>query len=315
MDRIKNYALELCKIYAPSSDEGKITSVLAQKLESMGYNVEHTPLRSVIAYRGSKSNKKIMLSAHCDTIGVMATYIDGAYVSFAPLGSVSLIGLAGTYVEFANGAKGVIGCKKNDGSDKLTVQDFYIDMGQDASGLVKQGDCAMLCGETFIKDEKLYSPSADNRICCAVLLDIAESIDRDDVCFAFTARNKLGAKGAYGAYFELSPNIAIELSVSDAQDIPGGKKNIKLGEGAVLRITHGSYTSDMELIDSLEACAERSQREAVNKDQSEMAAFASVNGASKSCSVGISCRRYSNTAVAVSLKDAEILKNMIEKYI
>jgi len=314
MEKIKNTAIELCKILAPSSDEGKITSVLTQKLEAMGYTVEQTPLKSVIAYKNSKKGKKVMFTAHCDTIGLMATYIDGAYVSFSPLGDVNLSCLTGAYVEFTNGAKGVVGCKKSEGLDNLTAQDFYIDMGEGAK-LVKQGDCAVLCGDTFEKNGLLYSPAADNRICCAALLDAAERTISDNVCFAFTARNKMGAKGSYGAYFEIEPEVAIELSVGASQDLPGGKKNIKLGDGPVLRITHGNFTSDIEVINDLEACAEKSQREAAYKGVTEMLGFGSVNGVSMCASAGIACRRYSNTSVAVSLEDAKVLSDMIVKYI
>lgn len=314
MGKIQDIALNLCKISAPSSNESAVTAEIASRLEAMGYTVEYTPLKSLIAYKGEKSGKRLMLSAHCDTVGVMATYIDGDYVGFAPLGDLNLARLAGTYVQFANGAKGVIGCKKDSAND-LTSLDFYIDMGSDASKLVKQGDSAVLCGETFVENGKLYSPAADNRICCAVLLDVAERTISTDVGFAFTAQHKLGARGAKGAYFELAPSEAISLSVSAAQDVPGGKKTIKLGDGPVFHVMYGQYTSDIELINGLEACAEKSQREASVDGKGEISAFESVNGAAKCCSVGIAGRKYSDTAVAVSLEDAQVLSDMVVKYI
>ena len=125
----------------------------------------------------------------------------------------------------------------------------------------------------------------------------------------------MGAKGSYGAYFEVSPKTAIEVSVSDSRDLPGGNKNIKIGEGPVLRITHGNFTSDIEVINELEACAEKSQREAAVKGITEMLGFGSVDGVAKSASIGIACRRYSETAQAVSLEDAKTLSDMLVKYI
>src|SRR5262245_10720180 len=68
------------------------------------------PRHSLRSRGGVRSGKRIMIAAHMDEIGLMATHVDErGFVRFTSIGGVYPRNLPGGRVRFANGTLGVIG--------------------------------------------------------------------------------------------------------------------------------------------------------------------------------------------------------------
>ena len=90
-------------------------------------------LGNLIARKGQKASggQRIMLSAHMDEIGVMATHIDeNGFVRFTTIGGVRPHTCLGGRVRFVSGVSGMIGGERLESPDKVnTFEQLYIDVG------------------------------------------------------------------------------------------------------------------------------------------------------------------------------------------
>ena len=83
--------------------------------------------------------------------------------------------------------------------------------------------------------EGLFKAKAiDDRVGCAVLLKLLEEDLPMDVTFVFTAQEEVGTRGAFGAAFSVTPEIALVLETTTAADLPGvegHRQGVRPGQG------------------------------------------------------------------------------------
>ena len=95
---------------------------------------------------------------------------------------------------------------------------------------------------------------------CAVLLTLLKEELPLDCTFVFTAQEEVGNRGAFGAGFSATPEIALVLDGADTADAPGvpaHKRGCTLGKGVVLPVMDRGSIADRGLFERLRTLAER----------------------------------------------------------
>ena len=92
----------------PSGFESKVAEVITEIVKPYVDEVYIDALGNVIAHKKGPG-KKIMMPAHMDTIGFMATYIDDkGFIRVTNIGGISAVNMVATPVRFENGVKGIM---------------------------------------------------------------------------------------------------------------------------------------------------------------------------------------------------------------
>mgnify|MGYP000831482289 CR=1 FL=1 len=146
------------------------------------------------------------------------------------------------------GISGVIGLKpihmlsKEEELDMPKGDEMYIDIGaesaDEAREYVSLGDTVVFdSGIRQFGDGFVQGRALDDRMGCAVMIELIKSELEYDADFSFSVQEEIGTRGAQTAAFSVRPDYAIVLETTTAADIPGveGEKRVcALGEGAVV---------------------------------------------------------------------------------
>ncbi len=237
---------ELCLLNGTSGREDEIRNFIISRIGGHAYHID--PMGNLtVRVKGAKPAKKtVALFAHMDEVGVMATYIrpDGL-IAFTTVGGIQGTTLAGKALRFENGTPGVIGVKPMHlcgAEERLAAPetaDLLIDIGaasrEEAEALVRPGDTAVFISEyTKLGEHKILSKAIDDRVGCAVMLDMIEKGVEYDTVFCFTVQEEVGLRGAKTAAFALQPDYAIVLegtTAADVADVKDGARVSVPGEG------------------------------------------------------------------------------------
>ena len=143
-----------------------------------------------------KNGKRVMLAAHMDEIGIMATHVDeNGFVRFSTLGGVGHMTLIGGRVRFLNGIEGVISTERKDKADQLSMMEhMYLDVGASSPKdcPVKVGDVAGFQRSFLDMGNRLVAKSMDDRIGVVVLIETFKGSQKDSkrnlLCVLHTGR-------------------------------------------------------------------------------------------------------------------------------
>ncbi len=207
----------------------------------------------------------LMIAAHMDEVGFMVNYVtQEGLLRVINVGGVYPQTLAGRTLYFPrSGLRGVLGhCpshlrKESDEPPKL--EDMYVDIGalseQQALEHIRLGDAAVFDTEfSRMGDNKIAAKALDDRLGCALMLELMSEELPCDVCFAFTVQEELGLRGAKTAAFAVRPGCALILDVAGGADNAGfrGEQRICVqGEGPVISFMDGATIYDEKLFDAL----------------------------------------------------------------
>jgi endoglucanase len=234
----------LVEAYGPSGHEEQVRALIADRVRGHVDELRTDALGNLIALkRGTGGGKRIMLAAHMDEIGVLATFIDKqGFVRFGVLGGVRAFTVVGRRVRFANGVVGVIGAEKGLATQGLPAwENLYIDVGatspEDAP--VSIGDAACFIEPLVIQGNRLIAKAMDDRMGCALgvqaLLELDES--PNDVYVVFTVQEEVGLRGATVSAFGVEPEVGVALDVTLVGDTPEAPPMaVSLGKGPAIKV-------------------------------------------------------------------------------
>ena len=137
------------------------------------------------------------------------------------------------------------------------IKDLYIDIGandkESAEKIVSPGDYAVFDGEyTPFGDNLVKSKALDDRVGCAILLELMKEEYDSDIYLCFTVQEELGCRGAVTAANRINPDIALVIEGTTCSDVYGSKKHnqvTNLGAGAVMTAVDGAAISDKKYYD------------------------------------------------------------------
>ena len=264
----------LCTLPGVSGCEDAVRDYIAREASPRAESVTVDAMGNLIVRkRGARpAPDKLMLCAHMDEVGLIVTGItDDGYLHFAPVGGIDRRVLLGKRVLIGGeGVPGVIGVKAfhlvAEGEEKRIpkTKDLYIDIGatdrKSAEALVALGDVAVFDSDAAEFGNGMFKAKAiDDRLGCAVMLSLLREELPMDVTFAFTVQEEVGTRGAFGAAFSVTPEIALVLETTTAADLPDSPEHQRVcapGRGPVTPFMDGGTIDDRALFERLRDLAE-----------------------------------------------------------
>lgn len=264
----------LCSLSGVSGWEDEVRAYLMEQARPYAAEMKVDAMGSLIVFkRGAKpAGHKLMLAAHMDEVGLMVKKVtDDGYLKFGCVGGIDRKILLGKRVEVGPGkVPGVIGLKPfhllSDGEEKKVpkVEELYIDIGakdrEDALSKVALGDVGVFAGDCVeFGDGFLKAKAIDDRVGCAVMLELIRRDLPMDCVFAFTVQEEVGTRGAFGAAFSVAPEIALVLEGTTAADSPAQAPSRKVcspGHGPVIPFMDNGSIADRGLFERLRRLAE-----------------------------------------------------------
>ncbi|MEA4920954.1 MAG: M20/M25/M40 family metallo-hydrolase [Clostridiaceae bacterium] len=322
MSDILTLQKQLVERALPSGFEHSVGELLSSLAAPFTDEVYTDTLGNVICHKKG-TGKKIMLSAHMDTIGFMISYIDEkGYLRLETIGGHVPAFLLRTPVRFPNGTKGVIMCEKWGEEAKKKLADvrltsFYIDIGagsrEKAEELVSIGDVAVFDSDTTQQGDKILTPYADDLVACIVLLKTMESLPESpyDLYFVFSVQEEVGLRGAGTSAYGIHPDMGIALDVCGTGDTPSSTAycDVKLGKGPTVKIRDASLLCNPQVISFLRDAAERAgvvyQDEILLSGGTDAGAMQRTKGGIMAGAVSIPTRNVHSPREIYSISDVE----------
>lgn len=254
---------EICMLKGVSGDESAVAAYISEQLEGV-CEVQIDPLGSVIAHvKGAKTSKhKIGIFAHMDEVGLVITSVtEEGLLKFASIGIDTAVLHGRAVIIGDEGIRGVIGCKayhhlsESERNTPTKVEDLFICIGasskEEALRHISLGDTAVFDEEFCSFGEgMLLSKALDDRLGCALLIELLQSELPCDVTAVFTTMEETGMQGATAAAYNTDVDIAIVLENTTAGDIHGAgadKRVCSLGKGPVVSFMDKGTLYDREL--------------------------------------------------------------------
>jgi endoglucanase len=258
----------LSNVRGVSGDESAVRSIIAGELQKHVDEYRVDALGNLIACKraGRKSGSplRVLLAAHMDEVGLLATHIDrDGFIHFDKVGGIDDRILPGKAVSIgAQGVPGVLGFKprhRSSPSERRQVvasHDLVIDIGatskEQAAQLVNPGDYITFAtafspiGENCVRGKAL-----DDRAGCAMLLELVRETYPFELYAAFTTQEEIGLRGARVAGYAVAPDYAFVLEATVCDDSPKSKEGsptTRLGAGPALTLADRRLLADKRLV-------------------------------------------------------------------
>lgn len=243
MDINSNLLRNLVSIYSPSGDESRIREFIRREIEDYVDEITVDSMGNLIC-RKSGTGKKVMVAAHMDQIGIMASKIeDEGYLRFTNIGGISPHTSLNQTVVFGNGTVGVIDKNGKAEYAKLKLEDLYIDIGakdkEEAEKKISIGDSAVYTSNYLEDENRIVTGALDNRIGCYIAIESIRTLAKsdNDIYYVFTTQEELGLRGATTSAYSIEPDFAIAVDITGSGDTPEDDRlAISLGKGTAIKV-------------------------------------------------------------------------------
>lgn len=327
---------ELCGLPGVSGNEAAVADYIKNKLSGMGgvkYKTDR--LGNILVHKSGAENARtrLMLSAHMDEVGLIITNVgDTGFLKFTSVGGIDPRVVLGRRVKVGkSGVMGIIGTKAvhlqkaEERKEAPGFDSLLIDIGaasrDEALKYVNPGDTAVFdskfvrFGDGFVK-----SKAIDDRIGCAILLEILSKPQSYDIEAAFTVQEEVGLRGARAAAFSVAPQASIVVEATTAADLPGvpdEKKVCFLGKGPVISFMDGRTIYSKDLFDTAFETAKKEgipcqPKLAVAGGNDAGAIHLSREGV-KSLAVSLPCRCLHSPSCIIKYDDAENTLSLVSE--
>ncbi|HVP01635.1 MAG TPA: M42 family metallopeptidase [Solirubrobacteraceae bacterium] len=232
----------LLTAHGPSGYERAAAAAFREAAHTFTDDVRGDVMGSTVArVPGADEGPSLAVIGHIDEIGLIVTHIeDSGFLRFTGVGGWDPQILVGQRVELATKQgplPGVIGkkpihlLKPDDRKKAPELKELHIDIGahdgDEARGLVRIGDVAVIAGEPLeLLDDRVASRSMDNRLGCFVALEAARLVAEaggaaGDVIAVAAVQEETSFGGSRTTAHSLRPALAIVVDVTHATDAPG----------------------------------------------------------------------------------------------
>jgi endoglucanase len=243
-----------------SGYEENVAKIIKTSLSKICSTVKTDNLGNVIGKIG-KNEKKIMIAAHMDEIGMIVKYVDEkGYIYFVKIGGINDSILPGKIVKIinkkGNNITGIIGTKPphiTTFERPIRYNNMFIDIGLSSRDKVLKildiGDQIIFEPNAgILNNDFYYGKATDNRIGCYVMIKIMEILTKiknlnAEVYACATTQEEVGLKGGKTSSFKINPDFALIIDTTISGDVPGIEEKIsalKLGRGVAITIMEAS---------------------------------------------------------------------------
>ncbi len=260
---------ELLKTNSPSGCEDEMRELILSYVKDMEYTVDS--MGNVIVHKKGKG-KRVLISAHMDEVGFIVSKItESGQIKFKCVGGIESTVLVGKKVligkERIPGVTGMKAIHLQSGGEKenkASISDIVIDIGavdkKDAERKVKVGDYGTFDSEIVeFGDNLLKCKGLDDKVGCAVLLELLKMDTDLDLYAAFTVQEEVGCRGSIIVANRVKPDAAIIFEGTTCSDVfptPDEKTVTKLGCGCALTAMDGAAVGDRGMLELAKKVAE-----------------------------------------------------------
>lgn len=255
----------LTEACAGPGQEHDVRELIHQEVAPLVDSLQTDALGNLIASKfGNQYKPKVMLAAHMDEVALMVMSIEkSGLIKFNPIGGIDpRVLVAKSVVIGHNKIPGVIGSKPihlqkpNERKKPINIDELFIDIGankkDEVEKLVSIGDLAYFTTKfSRIGIDKYKAKALDDRVGCAMLIELLHNQYDLPLYGAFTVQEEVGLRGAGPAAHQVKPDIALVLegtTASDVPEIPDHKHATSLGQGPSLTFMDSSVIPDPQLV-------------------------------------------------------------------
>ena len=251
MKGLENTIRLLSDLRGISGFEYRISDEIIKILTPYCDEINTDALGNIIALKkGRKGNKKIMLEAHFDEIGLLVSDIDeNGFLSFVNIGGVDsrILLSAEVIVHGKHDIKGVIGAKpphlqdSGEADKSIKIKDMSIDTGlsfEEVKENIVIGTPVTLsqsCGKLL--NNNISLKTLDDRAGVAAIIEVFKNADIDaDLYASISVQEEVGLRGARVSAFSVMPDFAIAIDVCHAITPDNSKEAFESGSGVVITV-------------------------------------------------------------------------------
>lgn len=251
-----------------SGEEKPVRDYIISKIKNYVDDYYVDNIGNLITYKRGKGNgPKVMLDAHMDEVGLMVSHINSdGLLKFQTVGGIEGRILVGKRVRIGeNAIPGVIGLKPvhlqspKERNGSVDIKQLTIDIGakdkEQAAGKVEVGDYVSFAYDPVeFGDNKFMAKALDDRVGCAVLIELLKHNYECDIYGCFTVQEEVGLKGAKTASFQVNPDFALILEGTTCYDLPDTKEynmSTVCGDGPVLTLMDRSVITDRDFVNHI----------------------------------------------------------------
>ena len=315
---MKQLIQKLTETFSPSGYEDAIREVILSEIQPLADEIRVDALGNIIARKGEKSakGKRIMVAAHMDEIGLIATHIDeNGFVRFTTVGVPFARYLLAGRVRFTNGILGVIGSERLEKYNVIPPADkMFIDVGATSKKdcPIKVGDVAAFERPLIEMGTRLVAKSLDDRAGVAIAIETLRRMKGgpNEVYFVFTVQEEVGTRGAIVSAYDVDPDVGIALDVTPTGDTPNSiQRDIALGKGPAIKIKDSLMLSDPKVVAWMERSAQMAkiptQREVLTGGSTDAYAIQLTRAGVPTGGLVIPCRYVHSPSEMIDYGDVE----------
>ncbi|MEZ4540313.1 MAG: M20/M25/M40 family metallo-hydrolase [Chloroflexota bacterium] len=311
----------LVEAYGPSGFEDGVRDLIRPLIEPHADEVTVDALGNLIARKrattGEANPLKVMIAAHMDEIGIMASHItEKGFLRFTNIGGVGSHTLLGGRVRFADGTLGIIGVDRMEDRNSIhPLNKHFIDVGATSREdcPVRVGDAAHFVRPFEARGRHLTAKSMDDRIGCAVAIEALRRLPADvphDLYFVFSVQEEVGTRGAEAAANGIMPDVSIALDVTLTGDVPESRPmDVRLGAGPAIKVKDSGMIAHAGLVRLMRRRAEEAgidyQLEVLEGGTTDARPMQLAGPGSVAGCISIPCRYVHTPSETVDASDVE----------
>ncbi|MBR1779197.1 MAG: M42 family peptidase [Clostridia bacterium] len=329
-----NLLKRLCLATGISGDEENIRKIILSQIEGYVEEVNIDNLGNILALKKGKSkpSKKLMISAHMDEVGLIATYItEEGYIGFSAVGGIDeKILLGKTVLIGERKISGVIGVKPvhlltaEEKLSAIKIDDLYIDIGaknkDQTLRYVSLGDFICFGSDFKVNGDIIMAKALDDRIGCMILIDLIKSELPFDVYFSFVVQEEIGLRGSTVASYKVAPDSAIVVETTTAADIHGNDDKVcSIGGGPVVPFMDRATVYDRDYykiaFDLAKKHGLKIQTKTAIAGANDAGAIHKSRGGVKTIAISVPCRYLHSAYSLANIEDIENAEKLVLKLI
>lgn len=338
--KAKEFLKKVLVTPSPVGFEQPVQEIVREYAKEFADMVATDVMGNVIAGRNMDAPFRVMLTGHCDQIGLSVQYIDSdGFIYVIPLGGWDIQNLIGQHVTIwtkSGPVPGVIGRKPIhllDPDERKVVpkmSDIWVDIGssskEETAEIVRVGDpITVQMTYSELKNDCIASSATDDKTGMWVVMEALRRVDASKLKVAAyavsTVQEEVGLRGATTAAFHIDPNVAIAVDVTFSSDCPtiDAKKigEVKLGGGPAIGTGPNFNPGVVESLVSLAEANEIScqMNASGSPPGTDARAMQMTRGGVATGLVSIPNRYMHSPVEVVSLKDMDACADLLARFI
>jgi len=328
---------KLIEATGTSGNEIQVRKIILKEIKKHIKDVKVDKFGNIVATKKG-NGPKIMLAAHMDEIGLMVKTIStNGNIHVSPMGGIEPSILTGQKVKIKAKKGYIYGvCTTIEISDATELpeelpkmSDIIIDTGLDSKELKKIG-VGIGSFIEFVRDIRplgkkdiITGKAMDDRIGCYILIELAKKLknSKAHVAYVFTVQEEIGLYGSKTAVYNINPDWAIVMDVTNADDLNEHDHEItkKVGKGPSIIIKDEEMISNPYIDQHLKKLAKQYkiplQLDVSDAGTTDALSISFSKGGIPTAVIGVPIRNLHTAYSIASIKDIKDCIKLVEKTI